>query len=163
MSNKTVLAIAVLGVACMTAATAQAKSDKDFLTDAIKGDNSEIMLGNLAADKGGSKDVRSFGDTLATDHGKAKQQAAAVARRMNVPVTDQMTDEARQGQKKLQGMSGAEFDKEFANYMVSDHKKDISEFEDEAKSGKGSVAKLAKMTLPTLRKHLHIAQSLQKG
>jgi len=44
--------------------------------------------------------------------------------------------------------------------MVDDHKKDISDFKDEAKTGGKVVAKLAKQTLPTLEKHLKIAQSL---
>jgi putative membrane protein len=66
-------------------------------------------------------------------------------------------------------MSGAAFDKEFVRHMVSDHKKDIKEFEDMAKKGsaKGAsgdtqkVADLAQKTLPDLRKHLKMAQSLQ--
>eukprot|EP01035_Chromulina_nebulosa_P014559 gene14559-19263_t len=56
----------------MLAGPALAQNDKAFLRDAIKGDNSEIALGKLAADKGASEGVKSFGMTLATDHAKAK-------------------------------------------------------------------------------------------
>ena len=163
MIRKSILAGAVIAVSALTAVSADAKGDKDFLADAIKGSNSEIALGKMAADKAGSKDVRSFGHTLVTDHGKAKRHAETIAHALDIKVPEGMTDEARQEQKKLEGLSGSAFDKEFASYMVSDHKKDISKFEDEAKSGKGRVPMLAKKTLPTLRKHLKIAQSLQKG
>lgn len=43
--------------------------------------------------------------------------------------------------------------------MVDDHKNDIKEFEAQAK-GTDDVASFAKNTLPTLQKHLQIAQSL---
>ena len=57
---------------------------KDFLSDAIKGDNSEIRLGQLAARHGGSSGVREYGRTLVTDHTKAKAQASDVARQIGV-------------------------------------------------------------------------------
>jgi putative membrane protein len=47
--------------------------------------------------------------------------------------------------------------------MVMDHQKDIAKYEDEAKEkGSPAVSKYATDTLPTLRKHLQIAQSLDK-
>jgi len=45
---------------------------------------------------------------------------------------------------------------------VADHKKDIKEFEKQAK-GSDDVASFAKDTLPTLKKHLQTAQSLKSG
>ncbi len=59
------------------------------------------------------------------------------------------------------GLNGSEFDREFARYMVQDHEKDISKFKNEASSGRGAVPQLAERTLPTLDKHLHMAESLQ--
>jgi putative membrane protein len=56
-----------------------AKSDKEFLSDAIKTDNSEITLGELAAKKSGSDRVRSFAQTLIDDHRRAKDEATALA------------------------------------------------------------------------------------
>jgi Domain of unknown function (DUF4142) len=45
--------------------------------------------------------------------------------------------------------------------MVTDHKKDIAEYEKEAKS-KGPLAGFAKDTLPTLKHHLQTAETLTK-
>src|SRR4051812_20225950 len=47
-----------------------------FLTEAMKGDNSEVTLGKLAQDKGTGQGVKDFGKMLADDHGKAKDQVA---------------------------------------------------------------------------------------
>lgn len=60
-------------------------------------DNSEIRLGELAAQKGGSEDVRSFsfGQALVDDHRKAKDEATALA-------GDLMTVDAQNAVEKLQ-------------------------------------------------------------
>jgi putative membrane protein len=149
-------------MATNAATTSTGAIDTDFLTDAIKGDNSEIQLGQLAEAKGGSKGVKDFGKTLVTDHGKAKDQASALAKQANMPIPTEIMDEAKTELQKLQGMSGAAFDKEFVSYMVQDHQKDIANFEQQA-NGTGPTADLAKQTLPTLKKHLSIAQGLQGG
>jgi hypothetical protein len=57
---------------------------------------------------------------------------------------------------------GTDFDKDYVKHMVADHKKDIKEFEKQAK-GSDDVASFAKDTLPTLKKHLQTAQSLESG
>jgi putative membrane protein len=140
-----------------------AATDKQFITDAIKGDNSEMMLGQLAMQKAASPGVKSFGQTLVTDHGQAKTDAAAVAKTIGVTPPTTIMPEADAELAKLKRMSGAKFDAEFVSYMVKDHKKDISDFKEEAAKGSGAVASLASKTLPTLEKHLQIAQSLQTG
>ena len=61
---------------------------------------------------------------------------------------------------KLQQLSGRDFDHEFIRVMVEDHQKDIAEFKKEAGEGHGPVEQLAAQTLPTLEKHLQMAQSL---
>jgi putative membrane protein len=148
-------------ITAMSAGVALA-DDQEFLTDAIKGDNSEVTLGNLAESKGASQGVRNFGKRLAVDHAKAKKQALAVAQQLSVPDTNALTDEATQEKAKLSDLSGSAFDAEFASYMVKDHQEDISKFEKQASQGSSQTAQLAKDTLPDLRKHLKMAQALEK-
>ena len=54
-----IFAFAVLGLTPVAALSADEGGAKDFVADAIKGDNSEIMLGQLAEKKGASEGVRS--------------------------------------------------------------------------------------------------------
>lgn len=143
--------------------TAAATPAAAFLTDAMKGDNSEVKVGKLAQDKGASQGVKDFGKMLADDHGKHKDQVAQVAMALNVPSTDETKPEADALYGKLQGLSGADFDKAFIAGMIDDHQKDIDKYQQEADSGDPApVTDLAKQTLPTLKKHLQTAQSLQK-
>lgn len=136
--------------------------DTQFVTDAIKGDNGEVAIGQLAAQKASSQAAKDFGNMLATDHGAHKQKLAALATTANVAVTDEPTPEAKSNLDKLKGLTGSAFDKAFADMMVDDHTKDIAKYEKQAQSSDPQTAALAKETLPTLRKHLDTAKALQK-
>ena len=132
-----------------------------FLTDAMKGDNSEIHLGQLISQRGESSAVRDFGNTLVTDHTQARSQVADLAQQMHVPSTDAMMAEARSEDAKLRHLRGRAFDREVKRYMVKDHREDIAKFEAQARSGDRRTANLARQQLPVLKKHLHIAESLR--
>jgi len=145
-----------------TAAAADSHAAQ-FLTDAIRGDNAEIKAGQAAQSMGSTQGVKDFGKMLVDDHTKGRDQASEVAKAMNVPVPTDTPPEADQELKMTMGMSGAGFDKDFIAMEVKDHKKDIAKFEAEANSSDpAQVTDLAKQTLPTLKKHLQKAQSLQK-
>lgn len=157
--------VAVLTVAAAAPVMAQGPAagrpmDRHFLEKAIKGDNSEIQLGQMAQRQGQSEGVRNFGQMLEADHREARRQAVEVARPMGMTPPDEMMPEARREADKLKVMNGRAFDREFARYMVKDHRKDISDFETEARRGHGPTADLARQTLPVLRKHLQVAERL---
>jgi putative membrane protein len=141
--------------------SAAASHAANFLKEAMQGDNSETTLGQIAAQRGASAGIRGFGRMLASDHSKGKAQAVAVARRLRVPVTNRMAPEAIAERSKLAHLSGRSFDREFARYMVNDHRKDIAKFSAELSSrDPAAVVRLAKQTLPVLRKHLTTAERL---
>ena len=152
----------IAGAAAITIGSAPAFADTaDFLTKAIKGDNSETKLGMLAASRGRSAKVRDFGRMLARDHSKARREAVPVAARHRVAAPNAMADEARAEFAKLQHLRGAAFDREFAHYMVDDHRKDIADFEKEANGNDpADVRALARRTLPALRRHLATARAI---
>lgn len=141
-----------------TPSLASAKPAAGFLRTAIMGDRSEIALGALAARRGYSPATREFGRTLRADHLHARSQAIALARRDHVAVPNSMMPEARTESARLHRLHGRAFDREFARYMINDHRKDIRDFEEQARTGREGTAALARRTLPTLRKHLRMAR-----
>jgi putative membrane protein len=146
---------------CGSAAAIARPHGSAFLTKAMEGDNSETMLGTIAARRGASPGTRAFGAMLAADHSRAKVEVAALARRRGMTSTDRVAPEASTERRKLAGLHGRAFDREFARYMVDDHRKDIADFTAEAKSrDDGALTALARKTLPVLRKHLAHARSL---
>lgn len=156
----------MLGVAaiCLVAAsaTAQPMADRKFLKDALQGDNSEMRLGDLAAQRAASPAVRDYGRTLHDDHARGREDVLRVAQRMGVADTQAMAPEARQEARKLDRLHGRAFDREFVRYMVHDHRKDIADFRKAARRG-GPVGELAQHTLPDLQRHLQMAQQLDRG
>jgi putative membrane protein len=111
-------------------------------------------MGRLAQKNGGSDGVRSFGQMLVQDHSAANEKATSLAQTQGVTPPTAPKPEA----SRLSKLNGEAFDMKFAKHMVADHKKDIKEFEEQAKES-DDVASFAKDTLPTLKKHLQTAQS----
>jgi putative membrane protein len=148
-----------------TATPAQTIADAHtsaFLNDVILTNNDEIKLGQLAADNGSTKEVRDFGQMLVTDHTAANATASQLASSMGVAVPTSTTPEADAEYTKLQGLKGADFDKEFASAMAAGHQKAIDKFKAEAGStDPAPVIDFANQTLPTLQHHLDTAKSLQ--
>lgn len=134
-----------------------------FLLDAIKGNNSEMKLGQLAAEKGSSKAIKDFGAMLVKDHGRAGADALTLATAAGLSQTNSTKPEADAEYAKLEGLAGTDFDKEFARFMVDEHQKTIARFEMAAKDTEArDVADFARKTLPTLKKHLEAAKALTK-
>jgi putative membrane protein len=158
MRNTAVIVAAALA-SLSSISLALAKSDSAFLTDAIQGNLSEISIGELAQKNGASEGVKSFGQMLVQDHSTANEKAMILAKAHSVTPPTEPKAESKSLHDRLAKLSGEQFDKEFAKAMVEDHKKDIKEFEDQAK-GADDVASFAKDTVPTLKKHLQTAQSL---
>ncbi|TCU04525.1 putative membrane protein [Rhizobium sullae] len=162
MRSILIFAAMTIAMTLALASAGMAKSDKEFLSDAMKGDNSEITLGELATQKGGSEDVRSLGRALVDDHRKAKDEATALASDLEVKITTTITAEAQSAVEKLQRTSGPEFDQAFVDYMISNLEKDIAEFKEKAGEGGRPVPEFAKKMLPVLQKHLQLAQALSR-
>lgn len=136
------------------------KADQHFLKEAIQGDLSEVKMGQLAQQNGDSQDVKQFGQTLQQDHGQHLQQAQQMAQQMGVTPPTQPDAKQTKMYERLSKEHGARFDKAFAKAMVKDHKQDIAKYEKQAKK-KDQLAQFAEQTIPTLQKHLQIAQSIE--
>lgn len=147
--------------AALLSGPALAASDSAFLTQAIQGDNAEIQVGKLAQQKGATDGVRQFGQTLVTDHTTAKQQADQVAQQLHITPPSGVNAEQKAEYGRLQKASSAAFDRMLAADMVRDHRKMISMFQKQEKSGSRATASLARTQLPVLRKHLRMAEGLR--
>jgi putative membrane protein len=135
--------------------------DRTFMKDAAQGGMAEVNLGQLAAQNASDPDVKAFGQRMVTDHGKANDQLKQVAAGMNVTLPADVKASDRAEADHFSKMTGADFDRAYVREMVKDHKKDVAEFQKEAKSGHGDVQSFASTTLPTLQEHLKMAEDLQ--
>ena len=159
MSIKLLVAGIVAGVIASSPTFAQDKASQKFLKEAIEGNLAEVQMGQLAEKNGKSDGTRSFGQMLQKDHSDANQKATAAANQMGMSPPSEPNSKQKAMYDKMSKLSGDKFDREFAKHMVTDHKKDIKEYQKEAKKDDAAGA-YAKEALPTLQKHLETAQSL---
>jgi len=161
--KKLLSALGLLALFLMPVGAFAADADpaaQNFVANAIRTDNSEIMLGQLAKEKGETESVKAYGDMLVTDHRKAREDMMPLAKELGVTPSDEPKPEAKADHDKLAALSGEDFDREFLNAMITAHQKNIELFQAAADAGNAASAVAAKR-LPTLKKHLELAQALQ--
>jgi len=137
--------------------------EERFMKEAASGGLMEVELGKIAAQKGSHQRVKEFGKRMQADHSKANAQLKKIASSKGVDLPSQPSGEHKSTMDKLTKLSGAEFDEEYMEAMVDDHKEDIEKFQTQADKGKDpDLKKFASETLPILKKHLELAQSTEK-
>ena len=146
--------------------TMAAPVNDDVAKFAVKTANAgmtEVELGKMAEQKG-SKSVKEFGAMMVKDHTKAGDELKSLAAEKNITLPASVSDEMRKHIDDLNKKSGKDFDKDYMDMMVKDHKDVIDGFEDMAKNSKDSAFKnFAVKTLPTLYKHLGAAKAIEKS
>jgi putative membrane protein len=137
--------------------------EERFMKEAASGGLMEVELGKFAAEKGSHQRVKEYGKRMQADHSKANAQVKKIASSKGVDLPTQPSGEHKSTMDKLTKLSGAEFDREYMEAMVDDHKEDIEKFQIQADKGKDpELKKFASETLPILKKHLELAQSTEK-
>lgn len=134
-------------------------ADKEFVMKAAQGGMAEVMLGQMASSKGTSPDVKTFGNRMVSDHGKANDELKQLAQTKGMALPADADDESKKMSDKLSKLSGKDFDREYINGMVEDHEKDVKEFEKASKDATDSDLRAwVSKTLPTLQDHLKMAR-----
>ena len=137
-------------------------ADTHFMMKAAQGGMAEVKMGQLAADKASSPDVKAFGQHMVDDHTKANDQLKSVAQAEGVTLPTDVGPKEQATYDKLSKLSGAEFDKQYVKDMVMDHQEDVKEFRKEASTGKDEKVKsFASQTLPVLEEHLSKIKGIQ--
>jgi putative membrane protein len=136
--------------------------DHDFIMDAAMGGMMEVELGRIAAQKGMSDSVKQFGQRMVDDHSKANEELMSLASSKGMTLPTALDEKHQKDVTKLSAMSGAEFDRAYSKMMLSDHTKDVKEFEKQStKGGDPDLKAFASKTLPTLQEHLQMARNLE--
>jgi putative membrane protein len=130
-----------------------------FAAKAASGGLMEVMLGELAQQKGQSAAVKQFGQTMVTDHGKANAELKSLAQSKKIALPTAPLPMHQQHIDHLKTLSGAQFDQAYMSMMVKDHQKDIGEFKQATMANQepAEVKAFAQKTLPVLQRHLALA------
>lgn len=138
--------------------------DRTFAMEAAKSGMMEVMHGQLAATNGNNAKVKSFGEMMVRDHTKANDElkSLATAAGLTLPTTPDASQQRMHDDMKAK--TGADFDRAFAEMMVSDHQKAVDLFKKHASQGSDAALKqFAEKTLPTLEQHLAQSKELREA
>ena len=134
-----------------------------FVSKAAQDGITEVELGKLAVSKSSNADVKKFAQRMVTDHSKANNELASLAKRKNLEVPSKLDAKHEAMVKAMSSKSGTAFDAAYAKDMASDHSQAIALFESASKMNDPDLADFASRTLPTLQEHKQMADSLHSS
>jgi putative membrane protein len=165
MKNSTLLFTLIgIAVACSFASLRAdvSAADKTFVLKAAQGGTTEVQLGQTAAAKAASQDVKDFGAKMVTDHGKANDELKMLASTKGITIPGSLDSKHQAMVDKLSAKSGAAFDSAYVAAMVKAHQKDDTLFSDEASSGSDpDIKAFAAKTDQIVKMHLSMIQEIQ--
>jgi putative membrane protein len=136
-------------------------ADKHFVKAALRGGMAEVKLGQLAAEKGSSDDVKTFGQKMVDDHTKLGEQMKTVAGQIGVTPPTVLSPADLALEAKLKMLSGDAFDKAYIGAMVKDHQEDLNDFKKEISTASSSTVKdAAEQGEKVISKHLEMIQKI---
>ena len=178
LSVAVILCLICFGVfaEAQTATRYQAKQPATFMERAIEMNHAEIQLAHLAMTKGQDPQVTEFAETIVRDHMQELNRLqvqdgieadSAAREKPSAPTTtnrSMLTREHQQMIDRLSKLSGAQFDKEFIDVMVREHRNALQVFEREANNRNASSqdSTVARELLPQLRRHLTETEQIQR-
>ena len=136
-------------------------NDRTFMMKAAAGGREEVELGRLAQKHAGNDAVRRFGQRMVVDHAKANQELRELATSKGVELPEKAVQHDGTGDR-LAALRGQEFDRQYVNDMVRDHKKDVAEFRHmQSTVSDPDLRAWIDRTLPTLEDHLKTIEGIQ--
>jgi putative membrane protein len=153
------------GAAPETAPTGQDFGQQAFIAKALEGSAAEVQLGQLAQEKSQSNDVKQFAQKMVSDHSQMSDKwFKPVAKQMGVSEPKGPSKKDKKLIEKLQGMSGQQFDTEYIQAMVKDHKADLKDFQNEAQMAQDpSVKQIAQQGATIISQHLQMIEQIAQS
>lgn len=175
--KKAVLALALLTIVA-SPALAQSMGEKtgvnsvlgiapkteDFIKEAAMSDMTEIETSKLAQSRG-SAEEKKFAEMMIADHTKTSSELKSmVPDDLKSALPTALDDAAQKKVAKLRDAKDDSFNSDYTSMQVSAHKDAVSLFERYAEGGDDPKLKgWAGKTLPALKHHLEMAQTLDKN
>ena len=141
-------------------------SDGQIVQQVTLSNSAEIASSQLAADKATNADVKQFAQRMVDEHQAAQGQVDSLAVRLGIAAQDQAPDSAAQALEQrraaLQGMSGADFDREYMAMQVEMHQATLDLLNRSVAATQNADLKSTLQTMiPAVQSHLDQARQIQ--
>jgi putative membrane protein len=138
------------------------EKDAQFIVDAYSDGMAEISLSERAKDKASTPEVRDLASMMVTEHKATNAELKALADRKQYSLPSELTSRQSNHITRVAENTGMEFDKEYVDELISDHKDAISMFEKaSSQANDPDVRSFFTNGLPKLRMHLDKAMTVK--
>ena len=137
-----------------------------FVQQATMSDMYEVEAAKIALQRTKSADIRTFAQTMETDHTRSKDQIAKAVQDNNLstPVPKRIDLRHQQLLDQLRRATDADFDRLYVKDQVTAHQEALKVYQHyQPTAQEASLKAVADAGLPMIQHHLDQAKSLQKG
>jgi putative membrane protein len=134
------------------------RQDRTFMKEAAYINRAEVMLGQLARQKGGSW-AREYGADMEREHTAAFEEQKQTARRLGISLPAGIDRMHQNVYDRLSRLSGSAFDNAYRTAMINGHAAAAAKFAMEIRRGNNSMVRNYAVTmLPGVKLHQTLAQ-----
>ena len=148
----------------LAADTSLSHGATSFIKEASEGNQAEIALAQLAQQKAQNPEIKSLAEMIQTDHQQSQDKLQTIAQAHGVTLDQGLTWSEKREQGKLEKLSGADFDQQYAKDMLEDHVKDLNAFQKaEGQLQETDLKQFAQENITAMQKHLQHAEMAAKA
>jgi putative membrane protein len=142
-------------------AKADVKTDAKFIREVAADNLLELRMAELAAGKAQNPSVKQYAQKLIPDNTWMQEQWSAMASQHGMPVTPGIGKRHLAKLKKLQKLSGRDFDRAYMTIEVQNHKDYLDYFQREGRAAhSAAVRELVERHIPALQTHFNLAKQI---
>ncbi|UVT14602.1 MAG: DUF4142 domain-containing protein [Nitrospira sp.] len=156
------LAVAILSTSwAMAAPDVPPQTTEGFLQTSAAGQQQHIDLGQIAAQKAESEQVKRFGARMVADHQKSRKEVERLASKGGLQLVNDPSDPLTAMKAELEAASGKGFDRAYITLVLREHAKEMKELEKRADQEKNQeVRQWVTDAVPVVKDHLAEAKTL---
>lgn len=137
-------------------------ADGEFARKAAQDSMAQVTLAELAEEKASNENVKKFAKRMVEENTRTNDQLKEAALKSNIPLPTNLDPKDQGTYDSLSRLAGKDFDKAYAQEMLKDHQQNLTDFRNEASSGRKSAIKtFAAQSLPVIQQHLKLARQLE--
>lgn len=135
-------------------ASKAAEKNAQFVVDVIASNYGEVKLAKLGQQKASNSELKDVARMLETDHNAVLNDLKQLASTKGITVPTEESGDAKDKLKELTDEKSSEFDKEWCETLMDNHKTSISKFENAATDlSDPDIKNFVNTVLPKLRTH----------
>jgi putative membrane protein len=150
------------------APAAPAVTDPQIAAIVVAANDVDIAAGRLAQERGSNAQVKEFAQRMVTDHTGVNKAATDLVTRLNVTpegnaTSQKLSSDGEASRTRLQGLSGAEFDRAYVDQEVAYHQAVLDAIDQTLipSAQNAELKALLEQTRPAVAAHLQHAQQIQ--